>query len=74
MQWQISQISGNIVPRNLRMTTVDMTGVGAATGAGDAIYGTGAQTGPNTGLRNYYEFGLVRAASPSPAVTLCGGH
>jgi len=54
----ISQISGNIVPRNLRMTTVDMTGVGAATGAGDAIYGTGAQTGPNTGLRNYYEFGL----------------
>lgn len=56
------------------MTTVDMTGVGAATGAGDAIYGTGAQTGPNTGLRNYYEFGLVRAASPSPAVTLCGGH
>lgn len=41
------------------MVTVDTSGVGAATGAGDAVYGTGARNDqPNTGLRPYYEWGL----------------
>jgi len=56
----ISQINSNIVPRHIRMTTVSTTGVGAATGAGDAVYGSGDRSNnqPNTGLRPYYEWGL----------------
>jgi len=54
----ISQISANIVPRNIRMVTVDTSGVGAALGVGDAIYGTGERTSANSGLREYYEWGL----------------
>lgn len=47
-----------IVPRNIRMVNIDTTGVGAATGAGDAVYGSGPRDGPNTGLRPYYQWGL----------------
>jgi len=42
------------------MVTVDTTGLGAAVGAGDAIYGTGVRNGdtPNTGIRPSYQWGL----------------
>jgi len=55
---QISQINSNIVPRNIRMVTVNTAGVGQALGVGNAIYGSGARNAANTGLRPSYQWGL----------------
>lgn len=40
------------------MVSINTAGVGQASGAGSSIYGQGARNGPNTGLRQYYEWGL----------------
>ena len=48
----------SLVPRNIRMVDVNLSGLGAATGAGSALYGTGPRTAPNSGLRQHYEWGL----------------
>lgn len=42
------------------MVTVNTAGLGAATGLGDSVYGTGERAGdaPNTGLRSSYQWGL----------------
>ena len=47
-----------IVPRNIRMVTVNTAGVGNALGVGNGIYGNGQVNGANSGLREYYEWGL----------------
>lgn len=40
------------------MVTVDTSGVGQATGAGNNVYGSGARNAAGTGLRTYYQWGL----------------
>lgn len=40
------------------MVTVDTSGLGSAIGTGDAIYGSGSRNSANSGLREYYEWGL----------------
>lgn len=55
---QIGQINGNIVTRNIRMVQVATGDVGSATGVGPALYGAGPRNNPNTGLRQFYQWGL----------------
>jgi len=60
---EISQISrSQVVPRSIRMATIDTVGLGPALAAGGLntgnLYGVGNNGQSGTGLRQYYSYGL----------------
>lgn len=72
----VSQVANQTVPRHLRFAYVETTDFGVGLSAADSsvdtgsLYGTGARSGDNSGIRQYYEYGLWSKLDTFPCPTL----